>query len=157
MKRLSSLYTSDCYYLNIADGVKLTGNCKVTVVGAVVVRDGVVIGTGSNATMSGALQCLDGGCAGCTQYISSQDREFLQRGECTCIHAEYNAITNSKGMFKDLRDAAMYVTIPPCLPCAEMIKQNAISRLVCYKPDHEGRGLLFLRQEGVEICFIQSC
>ena len=64
-------------------------NCKKTVVGAVIVRDGRLIATGYNGTIVGFPNCIDGGCARCDD---PEDESGSQLDRCICVHAERNAL-----------------------------------------------------------------
>ncbi len=125
----------DEYFLDIAFQVAGRSTCNRREVGAVVVKDKRIKGTGYNGAPHGLPHCLDAGC--------------LMEGEhcLRTIHAEINALLECSP--EERVGATMYVTDYPCERCALIIIQAGIQRLVYARPYPVARD--WLRQAGLEI------
>jgi dCMP deaminase len=130
------------------------GNCLVKFVGSIVVKDNEIYGKGHNATPEGTLNCMDGGCNGCKHYMEEKDKKWLKADECVCVHAEDNAIKAAKLAHADLTGATIYINVPPCMECAKLIQGSGITKMVCFKPDHDCVGVVFLRENHVEVVYL---
>lgn len=98
--------------------VKTRSTCSRLRVGAVVVRDRIIIGTGYNGSLPGEPHCDDVGCK-------------LEKGRCVrTSHAERNALAQCNKMGISTMDACIYVTHFPCLDCMKQIIQSGIKRIV---------------------------
>lgn len=95
-------------------------------VGAVVVKDRMVLSTGYNDTPRGLPNCADGGCARCASDVPSGQA----LDTCLCLHAEQNAIIQAAYHGAAIAGAAIYITHQPCLTCAKMIVNVGIRRIV---------------------------
>lgn len=95
-------------------------------VGAVVVKDRMVLSTGYNDTPRGLPNCGDGGCARCASDVPSGQA----LDTCLCLHAEQNAIIQAAYHGAAIAGAAIYITHQPCLTCAKMIVNVGIRRIV---------------------------
>jgi dCMP deaminase len=95
-------------------------------VGAVIVKDRMVLSTGYNDTPRGLPNCGDGGCDRC----ASEAPSGTGHDTCLCIHAEQNAIIQAAYHGVSINGAAIYVTHQPCLTCAKMILNAGLGRVV---------------------------
>ena len=95
-------------------------------VGAVVVKDRMVLSTGYNDTPRGLPNCGDGGCARCASDAPSGQA----LDTCLCLHAEQNAIIQAAYHGVSIAGATIYATHQPCLTCAKMIVNVGIRRIV---------------------------
>jgi dCMP deaminase len=116
----------DEYFLRIADVVALRSSCAKRQVAAVVVKDRRLITTGYNGTPRGARNCSEGGCERCLSLAAPG----TDLGECTCSHAEENAITQAAYHGVSLRGATVYSTFLPCVMCSKMIINSGIAEVV---------------------------
>ena len=110
--------------------------CKRRQVGAILVKDRMIISDGYNGTPSGfENQCEDEN--GVTKpYV---------------LHAEANAITKVAKSGNSSKGATLYVTAAPCIECATLIIQAGISRVV-YKDEYRlTDGIDLLKRAGIEI------
>ena len=117
-------------------------------VGAVVVRDGVIVGRG----MVGAVVVRDGVIVGRGYHHGAG-----------LPHAEPNALADADG---NTVGATLYVTLEPCCtygrtpPCTEAIKRAGIKRVVVgctdCNPKHAGRGLAILKDAGIDVVAIRN-
>jgi dCMP deaminase len=116
-------------------------------VGAVVVKDRMVLSTGYNDTPRGLRNCGDGGCARC----AGDAPPGTGHDTCLCIHAEQNAIIQAAYHGVAIAGAALYCTYQPCLVCAKMIVNAGIRRVV-YAGDYpDPAAAELLREAGVEL------
>jgi dCMP deaminase len=114
------------YFMQIAHVVKTRGNCSRRQVGAVVIKDRKILSTGYNGTPRGIKNCCDGGCARCASDAPSGS----SLGECTCCHAEENAIVQAAYHGIKLKGSTLYCTLSPCLLCAKMIINAGIVKVI---------------------------
>jgi dCMP deaminase len=116
-------------------------------VGAVIVKERMVLSTGYNDTPRGVSNCGDGGCARC----ASDTPTGVGLDTCLCIHAEQNAIVQAAYHGVGINGASIYVTHQPCLTCAKMILNGGIRRVVFTGdyPDQVAREML--EAAGVEL------
>lgn len=125
----------DEYFLDIAFQVASRSTCNRRAVGALVVKDKRIKGTGYNGAPHGLPHCLDVGCL--------MDGEHCQR----TIHAEINALLECSP--EERAGATMYVTDYPCERCALIIIQAGIKRIVYARPYPVAHD--WLREAGLEI------
>lgn len=108
----------DEYFMNIARAVATRSTCSRKHVGAVVVRDKVILSTGYNGSIRGLPHCDEAG-------------HQIEDGHCVrTIHAEANAIIQAATHGTRIEDAAIYVTASPCWNCFKMIANAGIKRIV---------------------------
>jgi dCMP deaminase len=143
----------DHYFMQLADVVKLRGNCiRPPLVGAVVVRDSRIIATGYTGTPHGIANCDEGGCDRCQARAEGKIGSGEAKDSCVCIHAELNTIIQAALHGVSTRGATLYTTYAPCTTCAKMIVNAHIVRVV-YDVPHEKDtgGIDLLRRAGVEV------
>ena len=126
----------DRAYLRIAREWSKLSHCNRKQVGALIVKDRMIISDGYNGTPSGFENfCEDD--EGYTKWY--------------VLHAEANAILKVAGSTQSCKDATLYITMSPCKDCSKLIHQSGIKRLV-YQIDYkDNAGLDFLRKAGVEL------
>ncbi|MDT8715719.1 cytidine/deoxycytidylate deaminase family protein [Clostridium sp. 19966] len=109
----------DNYFMDIAFMVKERSTCPRLHVGAVIVKDKRIKGTGYNGSPSSLEHCEDVGCL----MIDNHCRRT--------IHAEVNAVMECSP--EERRDATIYITAQPCMECSKLIIASGISRVVYAK------------------------
>lgn len=126
----------DKAYLRIAQEWSKLSHCNRKQVGALIVKDRMIISDGYNGTPTGFENfCEDD--EGYTKWY--------------VLHAEANAILKVAGSTQSCKDATLYITMSPCKECSKLIHQSGISRLV-YQIDYkDNSGLDFLAKAGVEL------
>ena len=110
--------------------------CKRRQVGALLVKDRMIISDGYNGTPSGFENICEDENGVTKPYV---------------LHAEANAITKVAKSGNNSKGATLYVTASPCMECAKLIIQSGISRVV-YRDEYrltDGVGLL--RKAGIEV------
>lgn len=115
------------YYMNIAVQVSLRSTCIRRKVGAVIVKDNEILGSGYNGSPKGLPNCCDDPtrCYRTKHNIPSGQKLEL----CYAQHAEINAMFNALCSNRDLRDASIFVTTFPCSNCAKAIIQSGIKNI----------------------------
>ena len=111
-------------------------HCKRRKVGALIVKDGMIISDGFNGTPTGFENfCEDD--EGYTKWY--------------VLHAEANAILKVAKSTNSCKNAVLYLTMSPCKECAKLIHQAGIKRLVFINKYKDISGLNFLKKAGIEI------
>lgn len=123
-------------------------SCLRRQVGAVIVKDRMVLSTGYNDTPRKIANCGEGGCARCAS--DSPSGQGLDT--CLCLHAEQNAIIQAAYHGIAIRDGTIYVTNQPCTTCAKMIMNAGIRRVV-FRDSYPGHdeALDLFRQVGIVV------
>lgn len=136
---LSKQELLDKRYLEMARIWAQNSYCKRKQVGALIVKDKMIISDGYNGTPSG----FENNC---------EDEE--NKTKPYVLHAEANAITKVAKSNNSSKDATLYITTSPCLECSKLIIQSGIRRVVfCDKYRNED-GLKLLERAGIEIFHI---
>ncbi|MCX6817236.1 MAG: cytidine/deoxycytidylate deaminase family protein [Candidatus Aenigmarchaeota archaeon] len=130
--------TWDEYWMNIVEQVGKRSTCLRRNIGAVIVKDNIIVSTGFNGAPRGLPHCLEIGCLRDELKIPSGTRHEVCRG----VHAEQNAIIRGDPLRMD--GATMYVNAKPCKICAKMIANSGIAKIVYVEiyPDDEGIEIL---------------
>lgn len=126
----------DKAYLRIANEWGKLSHCKRRQVGAIIVKERMIISDGYNGTPSG----FENNC---------EDQEGLTKW--FVLHAEANAILKVAGSTQSCKDATLYITMSPCKDCSKLIHQAGIKRVVYENNYKDNAGLEFLERAGVEI------
>jgi len=129
----------DKAYLRIAREWGKLSHCHRKKVGALIVKDRMIISDGYNGTPTGFENVCE-------------DEEGYTKWYV--LHAEANAILKVAGSTQSCRDATLYITLSPCRECSKLIHQAGITRLVFHTEYKDRSGLDFLKKAGVEICQI---
>ena len=132
-------YLLDCRYLRMARIWAENSYCERRKVGALIVKDKMIISDGYNGTPSGFENVceLDDGTT--KPYV---------------LHAEANAITKVAKSNNNSLNATLYVTASPCLECSKLIIQSGIKRVVYSEKYRLEDGLKLLERAGIETVFI---
>ena len=115
---MSGRVSWDEYFMNIAREVATRSTCSRKHVGAVIVRDKVILSTGYNGSIRGMPHCDEVG-------------HMMEDNHCVrTIHAEANAIIQAARNGVRIEGATIYVTASPCWGCFKMIANAGIARIV---------------------------
>jgi len=126
----------DLAYLKMAQEWGKLSYCKRKQVGALLVKDKMIISDGFNGTPSGF------------ENVCEDDKD---RTKWYVLHAEANAISKVASSTQNSRGSTLYVTLSPCKECSKLIHQAGIKRVVYYEEYSDTVGVDFLRKAGVEI------
>lgn len=116
----------DKYYLDIARAVSSRGECKRRQVGAIIVKDHSIVGTGYNGAPPKARSCLDGACPR-ADSDAKPNTDYAESG-CHVIHAETNALMRTS--WENMKKATLYITDEPCKDCWPKILATGITTVV---------------------------
>lgn len=131
----------DKAYLRIASEWGQLSYCKRRQVGAIIVRDKMIISDGYNGTPSGFENCCE-------------DEEGLT--QWYVLHAEANAILKVARSTQTCENATLYITLSPCKECSKLIHQSGIKRVVFKDGYKDTSGLDFLTKAGIEVAQIED-
>lgn len=131
----------DKAYLRMATEWAKLSHCKRKQVGAIIVKDNIIIADGFNGTPSGFNNCCENDDGDTHWYV---------------LHAEANAIlklakSNNRG-----QNSTLYITLSPCKDCSKLILQAGIKRVVFMKGYKDQTGINFLKQADIEIIQIEN-
>ncbi|MDR0977169.1 MAG: dCMP deaminase family protein [Prevotellaceae bacterium] len=129
----------DRRYMRMAAIWAESSYCKRRQVGALIVKNQMIISDGYNGTPSGFENVCE-------------DENGLTKPYV--LHAEANAITKIARSGNNSEGATMYVTASPCIECAKLIIQAGIQRVVYSETYRIDDGLELLRRAGVEVDYI---
>lgn len=131
----------DTAYLRMAYEWAKLSYCERKKVGALIVKDRMIISDGFNGTPSGFENCCE---------------DDLNQTKWYVLHAEANAILKVAASTQSCKDATLYITLSPCKECSKLIHQSGIKRVVYAKAYTDTSGLDFLKEAGVELTQYQD-
>jgi dCMP deaminase len=129
----------DRKYLKMATIWGSNSHAKRSKVGALLVKDNMIISDGYNGTPKG----FDNTCE------IMKDGVLVTKPEV--LHAEANAITKVAKSTNSAEGSTMYITLSPCLECAKLIIQTGIKRVVYLEEYRDTTGIELLRKAGIEV------
>lgn len=131
----------DKAYLRIAQEWGKLSHCQRKQVGAVIVKDRMIISDGYNGTPTGFENyCEDD--SGYTKWY--------------VLHAEANAILKVAASTQSCVGATLYITLSPCKECSKLIHQAGIKRVVYMEAYKDDSGLQFLEKAGIDLQLIEN-
>jgi len=126
----------DKAYLQMAQIWGQLSYCERKKVGALIVKDRMIISDGYNGTPSGFENVCEDEAHYTKWYV---------------LHAEANAILKVASSTQSCKGATLYITLSPCQECSKLIHQSGIVRVVYSKAYKDTSGLDFLEKAGVEL------
>lgn len=126
-------------YLRMAQIWGENSYCQRRQVGAILVKDKMIISDGYNGTPSGFENNCEDADGKTFPYV---------------LHAEANAITKVACSNNSSEGATLYVTCSPCIECAKLIIQAGIVRTVYSEKYRKEEGVLLLKEAGIQVDFI---
>ena len=131
----------DKAYLRMAEEWGKLSHCKRKQVGAIIVKDRMIISDGYNGTPTGFENyCEDD--EGYTKWY--------------VLHAEANAILKVAASTQSCKGATLYITLSPCKECSKLIHQSGIIRVVYREGYKDNSGLQFLEKAGIDLQLIED-
>ncbi len=115
-------------------------HCERKQVGALIVKDRMIISDGFNGTPTGFENCCEE--EGNTKWY--------------VLHAEANAILKVASSTQSCKDATLYITLSPCKECSKLIHQSGIKRVVYANQYKDISGVEFLEKAGVELTYLKD-
>ena len=129
----------DRRYLRMARIWAENSYCRRRQVGALVVKDKMIISDGYNGTPSGFENTCEDDNGLTKPYV---------------LHAEANAITKLARSSNNSDGSTLYVTAAPCIECAKLIIQAGIRRVVYGEPYRIADGLQLLQRAGIDTVYL---
>ena len=129
----------DQRYLEMARIWAQNSYCQRRQVGALVVKDGMIISDGYNGTPSGF------------ENVCEDDNNVTKP---YVLHAEANAITKLARSSNNSEGATIYITASPCIECAKLIIQSGIKRVVYGEKYRLTDGVDLLERAGIEVVYL---
>lgn len=129
----------DKRYLRMAKIWAENSYCQRRKVGALVVKDQMIISDGYNGTPSGFENVCEDENNVTKPYV---------------LHAEANAITKIARSGNSSEGATMYITASPCIECAKLIIQAGIKRVIYSEKYRIEDGISLMKKAGIEVVYI---
>lgn len=126
----------DKAYLRMAKTWAKLSHCTRKQVGALIVKDDMIISDGYNGTPSGFDNCCENDEGATHWYV---------------LHAEANAILKVAKSTNNAKGATLYLTMSPCKECSKLILQAGIIRVVYIDHYKDEEGVAFLKTAGINI------
>ncbi|SEH87800.1 dCMP deaminase [Paenimyroides aquimaris] len=141
MENPEKLNKYDRAYLKIAREWGQLSYCQRKKVGAIIVKNKMIISDGYNGTPSGFENCCEDEEGKTKWYV---------------LHAEANAILKVAKSTQSCENATLYITMSPCRDCSKLIHQSGIVRVVYQNSYKDLAGIEFLKRAGVEVIQIED-
>ncbi|NQX99398.1 MAG: dCMP deaminase family protein [Flavobacteriales bacterium] len=116
-------------------------HCKKKQVGALIVKNNMIISDGYNGTPTGYDNCCENENGDTHWYV---------------LHAEANALTKVAKSNHNVNEATLYITLSPCKECSKLILQAGITRVVYINGYKDSSGLNFLKSSGIQLTQIEN-
>ncbi len=139
MEKNNKQYELDCRYLRMAGIWAENSYCQRRQVGAIIVKDKMIISDGYNGTPSGFENVCENEDGLTKPYV---------------LHAEANAITKIARSGNNSDGATLYVTDSPCIECAKLIIQAGIKRVIYSREYRLTDGIDLLRRAGIDVEYL---
>lgn len=139
-KNTDKQHILDIRYLRMARIWAENSYCERRKVGAIVVKDKMIISDGYNGTPEGFENVCEDSNQITKPYV---------------LHAEANAITKLARSSNNSEGATLYVTASPCIECSKLIIQSGIKRVVYGEKYRLEDGINLLRRAGVDVEYLE--
>jgi dCMP deaminase len=130
----------DTAYMKMALEWAKLSHCERKQVGALIVKDRMIISDGFNGSPSGFENNCEDDQGNTKWYV---------------LHAEANAILKVASSTQSCKGATLYITLSPCKECSKLIHQSGIRRVVYSQEYKDISGVKFLEKAGVEIVHLE--
>ena len=132
----------DKAYLRLALSWAQLSHCSRKKVGAIIVKDSIIISDGYNGTPAG----FDNSC----ENEEGNTHWYV-------LQAEASAILKVARSSNNCKDATLYLTHSPCKDCSKLVLQSGITRLVYQEAYKDTSGIDFLKNAGLEVVKLENC
>jgi dCMP deaminase len=126
----------DLTYLEMAKTWSKLSQCSRLKVGALIVKNGMIISDGFNGTPNGYDNCCE-------------DENY--QTHWYTLHGEANAILKCARWGHSCEGSTLYLTHSPCKNCSKLILQSGISRVVYEEDYRDDLGVQFLKSSGIKV------
>ena len=127
-------------YMRMALEWAKLSHCERKQVGALIVKERMIISDGFNGTPTGFENCCEE--EGNTKWY--------------VLHAEANAILKTARSTQDISGSTLYVTLSPCRDCSKLIIQSGIKRVIYIEDYRDLDGIKILKSSGVDVLKISD-
>lgn len=131
----------DKAYLRMAQEWAKLSHCDRKKVGAIIVKNNMIISDGYNGTPSGYKNCCEDEDGNTQWYV---------------LHAEANAILKVAKSTQSAHGSTLYITLSPCKECSKLIIQSGIKRVIYKNEYKDTSGIDFLKTYGIETIHIEQ-
>jgi len=131
----------DRAYMRMAFEWAKLSYCKRKQVGALIVKERMIISDGYNGTPTGFENCCEDENDSTKWYV---------------LHAEANAILKVAASTQSCKNSTLYITLSPCKECCKLIHQSGIKRVVYANAYKDTSGIEFLEKAGVELTYLKD-
>lgn len=131
----------DQAYMRMAFEWAKLSHCERKQVGALIVKERMIISDGFNGTPTGFENCCEDTDGATKWYV---------------LHAEANAILKVASSTQSCKNSTLYITLSPCKECSKLIHQSGIKRVVYAEKYKDIIGLEFLEKAGVELTHLKN-
>lgn len=135
-KDLQKQLRYDRAYLKMAQSWSQLSHCVRKQVGAIIVKDEMIISDGYNGTPAGFENSCENENGETQWYV---------------LHAEANAILKVAKSTNNCKGATLYLTLSPCKDCSKLVLQAGIKRVVFKDSYKDTEGIDFLKSAGIDI------
>ncbi len=134
----------DKYFMQIALDVSTRSTCDRKFVGAVIVRDKMILSTGYNGSIRGLPHCEEVG-------------HEMDNGHCVrTVHAEANAIVQAARNGVSIDGSDIYVTASPCYNCFKLIANSGIKRIFYGELYRDERIKIHAKEAHIELIHLKD-
>ena len=131
------------YFMKLAIEVSSRSTCDRKYVGAIIVKDKIILSTGYNGSIRGMPHCDEVG-------------HLIENDHCVAtVHAEANAIIHAARIGVSIDGAALYTTASPCWNCFKLIAQSGIKTI--YYGEFYRDAKIFDAAKSLGICIVDLC
>lgn len=120
---------NNAYFMQIAKIASLQSDYSKTKVGAVFVKDNIILCIGYNHLLDNFLND--------DVPVDNISNKLIDKRNSYTIHAEVDAILNFNGNIKDLYGSTLYVTISPCHECAKILSSIGVKNIFYLQQYHD--------------------
>jgi len=133
----------DNYFMKVAEVVATRSTCDRKFVGAVIVKDKMILSTGYNGSIRGLPHCDEVG-------------HEMENGHCVrTVHAEANALVQAARNGVQVDGSDIYVTASPCYNCFKLIANSGIQRIFYGELYRDERIKQHAKEAGIELIHLE--
>ena len=114
------------YFMSMAIFAAKRSTCIKRQIGCVAVKDGHVVATGYNGSISGTEHCTIASCYRLKNQIPSGEKLDM----CYAVHAEQNVICQAASHGTNIQGATIYITTNPCITCLKLLAQVGVRNII---------------------------
>lgn len=151
-RRKTTRPSIDEYFMKMALVVSERSTCRRHSVGAVLVKDKIVLATGYNGAPKGAKDCLESECMRDRLGIKSGERAEI----CRAVHAEQNAVIQAATSGTSTEGTTLYCTHSPCIICAKIMANAGVKKVVVFEEYSDSSFHDLFSELGIAIVFVSK-